>query len=384
VIEAGSGQSGFLYLDDQAKFDRFVAALRGADLLAVDTEAASFHRYRDRVYLIQLSSRTTTAIVDPLAVANLGSLGSLLADPDLETVFHDADYDLRTLNRDYGFTATRLFDTRIAAQLLNEPGIGLAALLAKYLGVTLDKRWQRADWSRRPLVQGMLDYAASDTRYLPTLRDILKDQLEQQGRWSWAEEEFSLLSAIRWSPAGTPEEAFLRVKGARTLKGHQLTVLREVFAWRESVADELDRAVFRVVMNDSMLAIARAMPADEQALRELKALSPEQIRRWGADILAAVRRGVGAPPESIPVFERSRRPPPDLAYEARLDRLKTVRNAAAAELPLAPGVLCPNAILEAIARQEPVAVEDLASIGEMRRWQRTVLGERLIAALRPD
>jgi ribonuclease D len=126
------------------------------------------------------------------------------------------------------------------------------------------------------------------------------------------------------------------------------------------------------------------MPADEQALRELKALSPEQIRRWGADILAAVRRGVGAPPESIPVFERSRRPPPDLAYEARLDRLKTVRNAAAAELPLAPGVLCPNAILEAIARQEPVAVEDLASIGEMRRWQRTVLGERLIAALRPD
>jgi ribonuclease D len=382
VTEAGSGQSGYLYLDDQAKFDRFIAALRGADLLAVDTEAASFHRYRDRVYLIQLSSRVATAIVDPLSVADLGSLGLLLADPGLETVFHDADYDLRTLNRDYGFTAMRLFDTRIAAQLLNEPGIGLAALLAKYLGVTLDKRWQRADWSRRPLVQGMLDYAASDTRYLPTLRDILRDQLERQGRWSWAEEEFSLLSAIRWSPVGTPEEAYLRVKGVRTLKGHQLAVLREVFAWRESVAGALDRAVFRVVMNDAMLAIARAMPADEQALRELKALSPEQIRRWGAEILAAVRCGVEAPPESIPVFERGRRPLPDLAYEARLDRLKVVRNAVAAELPLAPGVLCPNAILEAIARQEPASVDELRTIEEMRRWQRTVLGERLIAALR--
>ena len=380
--EAGAGQAGYLYLDDQAKFDRFLASLRNTDLLAVDTEAASFHRYRDRVYLIQLSSRTASAIVDPLTVADLGSLGALLADPGIETVFHDADYDLRTLNRDYGYTATRLFDTRIAAQLLNEPGIGLAALLQKYLGVTLDKRWQRADWSRRPLAQGMLDYAASDTQYLPTLRDLLKGQLETRGRWSWAQEEFSLLSAIRWSPAGTPEEAYLRVKGVRTLKGHQLTVLREVFAWRGRVADELDRAVFRVVMNDSMLAIARAMPADEQALRELKALSPEQIRRWGADILAAVRRGVEAPAESIPVFERSRRPPPDLAYEARLDRLKAVRNAIAAELPLAPGVLCPNAILEAIARQEPTSVGGLTEIGEIRRWQCAVLGERLIAALR--
>ena len=99
------------------------------------------------------------------------------------------------------------------------------------------------------------------------------------------------------------------------------------------------------------------------------------------EILAAVRRGVEAPAASIPVFERSRRPPPDLAYDARLERLKSVRNAIAAELPLAPGVLCPNAILEAIARQEPASLEGLTEIGEMRRWQRAVLGERLIAAL---
>jgi len=384
VSEAVTSQSGYLYLDHQAAFERFMASLAGTDLVAVDTEAASFHRHRDRVYLVQLSSRTATAIVDPLAVTDLGRLGVLLADPSIETVFHDADYDLRTLNRDYGFSAIRLFDTRIAAQLLNEPGVGLAALLEKYLGVTLDKRWQRADWSRRPLAQGMLDYAAGDTRHLPTLRDILKAKLEESGRWSWAEEEFALLSSIRWTPNGAPDEAYLRVKGTRTLKGHQLTVLREVFAWREKVAGQLDRAVFRVLMNDAMLAIAKAMPADEQALRELKVVSPEQIRRWGDDILAAVRRGVEAPPESIPVFERSRRLPPDLAYDARLDRLKAVRNAIADELPLAPGVLCPNAILEAIARQEPTTPEQLQELPDMRRWQREVLGDRLLAALRAN
>jgi len=382
VSEVGLGPSGYLYLDQQAAFERFMASLAGTDLVAVDTEAASFHRHRDRVYLIQLSSRNATAIVDPLAVTDLTSLGALLANPAVETLFHDADYDLRTLNRDYAFTATRLFDTRIAAQLLNEPGIGLAALLEKYLGVTLDKRWQRADWSRRPLEQGMLDYAASDTRYLPSLRDILKAKLEESGRWSWAEEEFAMLSSIRWAPNGSAEEAYLRIKGARTLRGHQFTVLRELFAWREKVAAQLDRAVFRVMMNEALLAVARAMPADEPALRELKALSPEQIRRWGLDILAAVRRGVEAPPESIPVFERGRRPPPDLAYDARLDRLKSVRNAIAEALPLAPGVLCPNAILEAIARQEPAGMEQLQEVEGMRRWQREVLGERLLAVLR--
>ena len=117
----------------------------------------------------------------------------MLADPAVEIVFHDADYDLRLLDREYGFRANNLFDTRIAAQLLNEPGVGLAALLEKYLGVRLDKRFQRADWSARPLSAEMLAYAASDTRHLPELRDILRPQLEARGRLDWAEEEFGLL-----------------------------------------------------------------------------------------------------------------------------------------------------------------------------------------------
>ncbi len=372
---------GHLYLDSQDAFDRFAASLAGEPLLAVDTEAASFHRYRDRIYLIQLSTRDTTAIIDPLAVPELAALGRLLADPSVETLFHDADYDLRILHRDYGFTASHLFDTRIAAQLLNEPGIGLAALLEKYLGVTLDKKYQRADWSVRPLIPEMLAYAAGDTRYLPQLRDILKEQLTAMGRWHWAEEEFALLNQVRWSVSGPPEEAYLRLKGARTLRGHQYAVLRELYAWRENAASQLDRAPFRVLMNEAMVTIAKAMPADETALKELKALSPDQLRRRGAELLAAVKRGVEAPAESLPVFERTRRPPPDLAYEARLERLKAVRNKVAEQIPLAPGVLCANGMLEAISRLEPKGVADLAQVEGMRRWQIEVLGEALVQAV---
>jgi len=156
--------------------------------------------------------------------------------------------------------------------------------------------------------------------------------------------------------------------------------LRELFAWRESVASQLDRAPFRVLMNEAMITIAKAMPADEVALRDLKALSPDQLRRRGAELLQSVARGVQAPTESIPVFERIRRPAPDLAYEARLERLKTVRNAVAERIPLAPGVLCANGILEAIARLEPKSTADLANVEGMRRWQREVLGEELVAA----
>lgn len=370
-----------LLLESQPAFDQFIAGVQDAPLIAVDTEAASFHRYNDRIYLIQMSSRDRTAVIDPLAIADLSALGALLANPAVETVFHDADYDLRILHRDLGFTATNLFDTRIAAQLLNEPGIGLAALLQKHFGLTLDKKYQRADWSIRPLLQGMLEYAAADTRHLPELRDIIRRELEEKGRWSWAAEEFALLERVRWSPPGPPEEAYLRIKGARTLRGHQYPVLRELYEWREAAARQLDRAPFRVLQNESMVAIAKALPADETALRELKALSPDQLRRRGAEILAAVARGVNAPPESIPKFERTHRQPPDLAYEARLERLKQARNSIADELPLAPGVLCPNGLLEAIARLEPKQVEDLGQVEGMRRWQREVVGERLIGAV---
>ena len=184
----------------QPDLEALVTRLRGAPLLAVDTEAASFHRYTDRVYLLQVSSRDETAVVDPLAVESLAPFADILADPSIEIVFHDADYDLRLLDREYGYRATSIFDTRIAAQLLNEAGVGLAALLEKYLGVRLDKRFQRADWSARPLSPEMLEYAASDTRHLPRLRDILKGQLEERGRLGWAEEEFRQLDDIRWSP----------------------------------------------------------------------------------------------------------------------------------------------------------------------------------------
>lgn len=374
--------SPYRYLDTGPALAQFLALAGAEPLVAADTEAASFHRYVDRVYLIQLSTRDATAIVDPLAIADLAPLGRLLADPTIEHVFHDADYDLRTLDRDYGFRARHIFDTRIAAQLVGEPAIGLAALLEKYVGVRLAKTHQRADWSQRPLPPAMLAYAADDTRHLPQLRDALRARLETLGRSSWAEEEFIRLERLRWSgPAAAAEDAFRRLKGARALDRRQLAALRELVGWREGVAAERDTALFRIIGNEALLAVSQALPRSPDALGAIRGLPASLARRHGPALVAAVRRALALPEADLPTWPRGPRIRRDPDLESRVERLKAVRNQAAQRLGLDPGVLCGRPTLEAIARANPRDSEALAGVDEVRRWQVETVGEALLAAL---
>jgi ribonuclease D len=186
------------YLDSPDDVEQFMRTVAHTREIALDTEGASFHRFVDRIYLLQLSTRERSAIIDPLGMDVPPGLGALLEDPGVETVFHDADYDLRLLRQDYGWKTRGIFDTRIASQLIGLKAFGLAALLERYFDVKLDKKHQRADWSMRPLTQDMLDYAAQDTMYLLELRDRLKAELVRLGRWGWAKEEFERLEDTQW------------------------------------------------------------------------------------------------------------------------------------------------------------------------------------------
>lgn len=371
---------GIRYIDTTQGFAALLGELGRPARLAIDTEAASYHRYSDRICLLQLSTATVTAVVDTLRVPDLTAFGALLTDPAVESVFHDADYDLRLLDRDHSVHAAKLFDTRVAAQLLGEPGIGLAALLEKYQGITLDKKFQRADWSTRPLEPGMLEYAAADTHTLLPLRDLMERKLREAGRLEWAAEEFAISATVRWGER-VAEEAYLKVKGARLLKPRALAVLRELHQWREELAQRMDRASFRVMNPEMLLLLAELQPKEIGALKGIRGLSPDQVERRGTDLIEAVARGLAVPEADLPRIERTRRPPPDAAFDARLDRLKVVRNLAAARFGLQPGVLCPNGTLEGIARREPKTVAELLEVEGLRRWQAKELGAELVAAL---
>ncbi len=348
----------------------------------MDTEAASFHRYRDRICLIQLSTSVQTAIIDPLALEDLSPVGELLADTRVEKVFHDADYDLRILDRDYGFRAVRLFDTRVAAQLVGEPAVGLAALLEKYVGVKLAKEHQKADWSQRPLPAALLAYAVADTEHLPALREALRAHLIELGRLAWAEEEFAALETLRWTGVSDGSNAFLRVKGAKTLPPRSLAALRELHRWRERLAAEQDKATFRIVGNDALLAVSKALPRTPGDLARIPQLPATLARRYGPALLEAMRRALALEEAELPRRARTARPRRDPSFDARVDRLKAARNHVAAELGLDPGVLCGRAALEAVARADPVPTDraGLARVGELRRWQVAVLGDALLAA----
>jgi len=358
--------------------------MRREPRVGVDTEAASFHRYRDRIYLVQLSSRSETALIDPLAVADLAPLGALLADPAVEKTFHDADYDLRVLDRDYGFRAVHLFDTRIAAQLAGEPAIGLAALLEKYLGLKLDKEHQKADWSLRPLTPPMLAYAAADTQHLLALRNALEQRLEALGRLGWAREEFKQLESLRWTgvAAGASEETYLRIKGAKGLPPRGLAALRLLHRWRDSVAEREDKAPFRIIGNDALVGVSRVLPSTPADLGNIRELPASLARRHGAALLDAVAGAKALPDAELPRLEHRPRVQKDPGFDARLEKVKAARNRVATELGLEAGVLCGRTTLEAVVRARPANRDALEQIGELRRWQIEVLGDPLLEALR--
>jgi ribonuclease D len=378
---AGDDNHPLLYLDKDDEVGRFLSSIRASSELAIDTEGASFHRFIDRIYLLQVSTRDSSAIIDPLPISPPSALGAILEDPAVEVVFHDADYDLRLLHQDYGWRVTSIFDTRVAAQLLGIKSFGLSALLESYFGVRLDKKHQRADWSMRPLTADMLDYAAQDTRYLLDLRDRLREQLEAKGRMEWAREEFALLEGTRWEPEedGT---AFMRMKGARDLNRRELALLRELVDWRNGIARTLDRSTFRVMSNETIFALTRTKPQSRDELAKVKGVPRGMLENRSGELLDAIRRGLEVPDDKLPKFPRPQRWDKDPEFDARVARLRTARDAAAARLEMDPGVLFARDRLEAVARANPGSREELMSLPALRRWQAEELGDEILTALR--
>ena len=382
AMTAGTVRHDAQYVDTPRAAEELMASVGRVDRIAIDTEGASFHRFIDRIYLVQLSTRDVTAVIDPLTAGDLPALGAVLADRSVEVVLHDADYDLRLLHQDYGWHPTNIFDTRIAAQLLGIPAFGLGALLEKYLGIRLEKKHQRADWSMRPLPQDMLEYAQEDTWYLLQLRDLIGADLERLGRMEWAREEFDLLEGTRWAEEDE-SLAFMRIKGARDLTRRELAVLGELAQWRDSKAAELDRAVFRVMANEVLLELARTAPTREDQLLGIKGMPRSLAQRASREILDAVARGMAVADDKLPKYPKSLRWNKDPDFDRRVTLLKGARDGAAKRLQLDPGVLCSRERLEAVARRNPASMEDLTEVRELRKWQAKELGPDFLRALQP-
>ena len=366
------------WIDRQDTLDAALERLGAQREIAVDTEADSLHSYFDKVCLIQLSLPDEDFVVDPLVRIDLTRFGDILADPNVVKVFHGGDYDLRIMHRDFNFTVRNLVDTSICAQLLGYEGLGLAALLDRHFGVKLNKTHQRADWSMRPLPQDMLEYAAMDTHYLIELAAKLRDELTAMGRWEWAVEEFARLETVRYREVEDESETWRKVKNIGNLDPRALAIVRELHAWRDALARKADRPPFKILGNDTIVEIAKAKPVTHRDLAALRAVSRYHSDRHGRELVNMVRKAMEIPEAELP--ERNEPKPwiRDKALEARINRLKGVRDRYARELKIDGSVLAARHILAA------VATSGTLDVPAMREWQKQVMGADLLKALEPE
>jgi ribonuclease D len=371
------------WIADQRSFDDEMSRAAGQSVLAIDTEADSLHSYFDKVCLIQMTANGDDLVIDPLSGIDLKRFGDILADPDVTKILHGGDYDLRILNRDFGYTVSNLIDTMIAAQLLGYDSFGLAALLERHFGVKVNKAHQRADWAMRPLTPEMLEYAAMDTRYLGALADKLREELTALGRWEWAVEEFGRLEKIRFREADEDAEPFRKLKNIGNLDRRSLAILRDLHRWRDGLARSADRPPFKIIGNDTIIEIARAKPKSREELAAVKTMSRYHLDRFGRELLSIIRKAMDLPEDQLPDRGESKPWVRDKALENRIERLKKVRDKVASGLKIDASVIAPRHVLTAVATIQPKTAEELDQIPAMREWQKRLLADAFLEALRP-
>lgn len=304
------------WVEEQGRFAELCRRWAGLELYALDTE---FHRertYYPRLALLQVASEEGVVLVDPLAV-DVRPLAEVLAGPGT-MVAHAGDQDVEVLERACGAAPSRLFDTQVAAGFLGMSTPSLSRLVEALLGRSLPKSDRLTDWTRRPLTGPQRRYAAADVAYLLELHRVLLDRLDVVGRREWAEQECAELLAGR-RQAGSPDEAWWKMRDARQLRGRSRSVAQEVAAWRERRAAQLDIPARHVLPDMALASIAHRPPRSREELAQVRGLDRRHLgRETEAGVLDAVRRGLelpGAelrtPPEAT--VDRTRRPAVALA-----------------------------------------------------------------------
>jgi ribonuclease D len=363
-----------IWVDSYDALDSMLEGLRAQPSIAVDTESNSLHAYRERVCLIQFSMESVDYLVDPLALPDLSSLSSLFHNPEVEKVFHAAEYDLICLKRDFGFTVSNLFDTRWAVRILGYDGDGLDRLLSEKFTVKVNKKFQKANWAKRPLSEEQINYARLDTHYLLPLKKMLQDELGHKDLLQLAREDFKRACQVE-IPASRPA-LWERTGNGYPLTDRERTILKELCECRERIAERLDRPTFKVCADKLLVEIARVPPGHLDELLGL-GLSHRQVKHWGREILHAVAQGREAPLVRPQPIKR-----PSEAFLARLDALKNWRKRVARSMHVESDVVLPKPLMEQLAESAPQNMKQLGILLAESPWRLARFGPQLLVAMK--
>jgi len=354
--------------------------LEGLPEIGVDLEGDSMFHYQEKVCLFQISTPSSNFVIDPLTVKDLSPLAPVFADKKVRKIFHGADYDIRSLYRDFAIQVRSLFDTQIAARFLGMKETGLASLLQENFGVISDKRYQKKDWSRRPLPAPMLDYAVQDICYLLPLAHTLRKELVEKKLLFCVEEECRLLAGVR---PNTPKNKpfFLHFKGASRLGARDLAVLENLLLMRDQMAKKRDCPHFKVLGNNPVLEIVKLKPLNKRELTGISGLSPKLIGLMGDAIIEKVREGLELPGSELETFPKKTMKRLLATETSRIKALKKWRERIGEKRRIDPSLVCTNAQIQALAIANPKGPEEMKGIQEIRKWQVELFGPAICGVL---
>ena len=360
-------------ITSSSEMSNLCTSLLAESYIALDTESNSRHAYPERVCLIQIATATNIYIIDTIALKDINALGSVLSDGSVVKVIQGAEYDLRCLNRDWGFTIKNIFDTALAGQFVGLEQVGLSALIETLLGKSIpkDPRMQKSDWSRRPLTTAALEYAAQDVAFLIDVAKRLIDRLTILFRRSWVSEEMERMERIRYV-AADPETSFLSLKGSKSLTGEEKAILKRLFAARESEARRRNLPPYYVLSHEKLVHLA-LNPTD--LMDDSFSMVNSKGSRFHKMLCEAILMGQQDPP--IIKLRQSYRPFPDQFEAERLRSLKRWRTGIGDELSIDPYLVWPRVSLERLAKS-PVDLDAELETFEIRKWQK----EQFTASLR--
>jgi len=353
--------------------------LEPCEIIGVDLEADSMHCFLEKICLIQIAGPNQAWLVDPFLINDFSPFSQILENPEIIKVFHGSDFDVRSLDRELSVEIENLFDTEIACRFLNIKARGLGALLKSYFDIDVDKKYQKVDWSRRPLKDEMIAYSVGDVATLVELHDLLKHRLEKIGRLAWAEEEFDLQARVKYE-SNHLRPLFKKFKGAGKLDNRSLAVLEHLLEVRLCQAEKKDLPPFKIMSNQSIMTMVQRRPASVEAILKYRALSPKQAGMYGQLCVKAIETALALPHRELPAYPRTRMPRKTSQVLGRIDALKKMREAASRALAMEPGFLINNNMIAAVAADKPSSQEDLLQIPGMRNWQVEALGDRIMAA----
>jgi len=364
-------------IETKAGLHDFIRDLQKETELAVDTESNSLYAYQERVCLIQFSYPGRDVLVDPLKIDDLSPLEDVFQSIGIRKLFHGSEYDLMCLKRDFDFHFQNIADTRVSCRTLGWKQTGLGSLLKQVFQVSVNKKYQRANWGARPLSEEMRFYARLDTHYLIPLEQHLQSELKEAGRVEEAAELCELLVNVKAHTNGFDPDGFWNIRHARDLNPAQMAVLRELYLMRDEQARRLDRPPFKIMHDKTLMSIAQARPRSLDDLEAIDDIPASIIRRHKSRILDAVLRGMNAKPPKKPA-----RKPRDDVFHRHYENLHRWRKQRGRKRGVESDIILPREIMEDIAHAAPRTLDELRPLMAPLTWRFHTYGDEILQALR--